>query len=349
MLEAEEESSGFKKCKHVQDVGLLEIFMIVLSVALFVADIGTDWYQAARYLYTSHTRNSLDNTIEKLYSQNNFNNTQTFFELFCSRISEKYNNKEYIYFIETVPTYLQFDIDTLISLLEQNDSHNRILYDFLEKIYNKNYRKTEFLSVITNFKLEHLIYYTTKIKTADRFYYNFLCSILSQNKQTLYEEISRYMKTVFASISRIPTVTDCETLGNNSKDYTEEYFQESICHRFSFEKVLLERLIYETTYYTLREIERIVNVTEKILSDKKLLDKDIKEIVNKRNVDKRLFSYIYRKFYPYGNNESSFEVMLMKKAIRTDYQKQYWYRTYGVLTLSVLLVAIAANWTHKLW
>lgn len=102
MLEAEEESSDFKKCKHVQDVGLVKILLIVLSVALFVGDIGSDWYQTLSYLHTSHghTRNSLDNTIEELFSQEELNKTHTFYKLFCGRVSENYNNKE-LFFINS--------------------------------------------------------------------------------------------------------------------------------------------------------------------------------------------------------------------------------------------------------
>lgn len=69
------------------------------------------------------------------------------------------------------------------------------------------------------------------------------------------------MKTKFNS--SIPTETECEILGNKSKDYREEQYQESICLSVSFEKVFLERLIYETTLYSRREIYDI-NVTEKI-------------------------------------------------------------------------------------
>lgn len=358
LLQTAEISKDFKKSKHVQDIGLLEIFVIPVTIVLFVGDIGSDWYLASSYLHIANvqTRNYLETTRDRIFSKPNFNNSHVFFKNFCQTVSEKHEENN-LFFVLPGFTYDPVYQRSLEAI--HNDTNS--FYSFFTNMYNND--KELFLKLIHLLGLEKVTEFLkgfkipsldNKNKDTDRFYYNYLCFLLSQNNQNLYRNVSDLFITSIRNISNIPSTNDCKMTEKIKKDYNGYYFHESVCLKIGLEPALVDLLIYKTTFYTyfeLREVyfgRKTINFKQDIFSNKKILHKELNKILKKKSIDFNLLYYLHKYVYSGKDYEVSGDEPF-QKAIKDSYEKHQWYGIYGALSAAVVLTATAASYTLTLW
>lgn len=309
-----------------------------MSVAVFIADVSTDWYLAGNYLSVSTQKgNILDQINLEFSSSACFKNKLSNYEEFCKNVLNKEDisgriltpNRFYIF---------RNNIDLKKILDNSKNTSEIFLYEFIHQSMISSLFDRIFIG--DDVEVLQTYYCDTAFNYPDKF--NELLHVFKKPVNC------HFCKDKFYIIFNI----DCEKYVNKSKNDFFEIYKNShqiICDKLFWPKELFERILYE---FNKIKFESALPITgspifdrlkKKLLNDKKLLDMDIYRYLNTTMISgiSPLYSWFYR-FKNYINND---EVDL----VQITYERKYWYSKFGIAIGLTMLLATLANLRLKLW
>lgn len=338
------ESYELRKLQHVSDIGWFTILLIPISTVLFIADIGTDWYMAGKYVHQVFfpERNYMDDLRDKFLNQTYVKKADLFFSDFCKDAFDEKMMSERAFFLDRYNHPENYFDENIFEILNQSRSgEGHLLYEFIHRIFtnkDKNIRCNTFLfDPLQNRETEIVALYSpAQIMLA----YTYYCQTLLNNTEK-WDELKPLLddgncSSILDSIHSVPFL--CEAIKDVHKELYIEYY-ENICNKAYFSNERYDSFLSEWIYS---------NIQHNSFSAQEIYKKKVDDAKSKQ-LNSYIDIYLILLDFSHDNETIKFLEKEDPYSILYAYLEKYWPVFYGIAVAVALLIAAITNLRLKLW